>query len=153
MTRCCQELKTSAGRKYSVSTGRVNSLVPGRCGRNFNSILFKLIIQNSILGIHCEITFRWMSHNLTDEKSALVQVMAWCLQAASHYLSQCWHRSMLPYGIMRPQWVKMIPPHKALECYPSLSYSVTATVLMFTSEFGWHLSVSLEANYQQVLKL
>ena len=28
--------------------------------------------------------------NLTDDKPALVQVMAWCHQAASHYLSQCW---------------------------------------------------------------
>ena len=35
----------------------------------------------------------------------LVQVLAWCRQATSHYLSQCWPRSMLPYGITRPQWV------------------------------------------------
>ena len=31
--------------------------------------------------------------------------MAWCSQAASHYLSQCWPRSLLPYGVTRPQWV------------------------------------------------
>ena len=31
--------------------------------------------------------------------------MAWCRQATSHYLSQCWPRSMSPYGITRPQWV------------------------------------------------
>ena len=46
-----------------------------------------------------------MSIDLTDDKSALVQVMAWCRQATSHYLSQCWPRSVLPYGITRPQWV------------------------------------------------
>ena len=34
------------------------------------------------------------------------QVMAWCHQATSHYLSQCWPRSMSPYGVIRPQWVK-----------------------------------------------
>ena len=28
----------------------------------------------------------------TDDKSTLVQVMAWCWQATSHYLSQCWPR-------------------------------------------------------------
>ena len=39
-------------------------------------------------------------------KSTLVQVVAWCRQATSHYLGQCWSRSMLPYGITRPQWVK-----------------------------------------------
>ena len=42
---------------------------------------------------------------LTDDKSTLVQVMAWCRQAASHYLSQCWHRSLSPYGVTRRQWV------------------------------------------------
>ena len=44
-----------------------------------------------------------MSMDLTDDMSTLVQVMAWCHQASSHYLSQCWPRSM-PYGITRPQW-------------------------------------------------
>ena len=32
--------------------------------------------------------------------------MAWCRQATSHYLSQWWPRSLLPYGLTRPQWVK-----------------------------------------------
>ena len=27
-------------------------------------------------------------------------------QATSHYLNQCWPRSMSPYGATRPQWVK-----------------------------------------------
>ena len=36
--------------------------------------------------------------------------MAWCHQATSHYLSQCWPRSMSPYGITRPQWVKILRP-------------------------------------------
>ena len=31
--------------------------------------------------------------------------MAWCRQAASHYLSQCWPRSVSPYDVNRPQWV------------------------------------------------
>ena len=35
-----------------------------------------------------------MQLDLTDDKSTLVQVMAWCRQATSHYLSQCWPRSM-----------------------------------------------------------
>ena len=46
-----------------------------------------------------------MPQDLTDDKSTLVQVMAWCRQAISHYLSQCWIRSVLPYGVTRPQWV------------------------------------------------
>ena len=42
-----------------------------------------------------------LTYNL---ESTLVQVMACCHQATSHYLRQSWHRSMSPYGITRPQW-------------------------------------------------
>ena len=55
-------------------------------------------------GICCGVALRWMSLDHTD-KSRLVQVMAWCHQATSHYLSQCWHRSMSPYGITRHHWI------------------------------------------------
>ena len=58
-------------------------------------------------GISCELALRWMSLALTDDKSTLVQVMAWCHQATSHYLSQCWPRSLSTYGVTRPQWVKI----------------------------------------------
>ena len=34
-----------------------------------------------------EIALRWMPPDLTDDKSTSVQVMAWCRQATSHYLS------------------------------------------------------------------
>ena len=57
-------------------------------------------------GIPCELALRWMSLDLTDDKSTLVQVMAWCRQATSHYLSRCWLRPVSPYGVTRPQWVK-----------------------------------------------
>ena len=52
-----------------------------------------------------EISSRWMSLDFTDDKSTLVQVMAWCRQATSHYLNQCWPRSLAPYGVTRPQWI------------------------------------------------
>ena len=47
-----------------------------------------------------------MPLDLTDDKSTLVQVMAWCRQATNHYLNQCWPRSPTSYGVTRPQWVK-----------------------------------------------
>ena len=47
-----------------------------------------------------------MHQSVTNGKSTLVPVMAWCLQVTSHYLSQCWPRFTLPYGVTRPQWVK-----------------------------------------------
>ena len=48
----------------------------------------------------------WLT--VTEDQSKLVQVMAWCRQATSHCLSQCWPRSLLLYGVTRPQWVNMI---------------------------------------------
>ena len=41
---------------------------------------------------------------MIDNKPTLVQVMPWCRQATSHYPSQCWPRSMSPYGVSRPKW-------------------------------------------------
>ena len=61
--------------------------------------------MNGGCGISYEIALRWMPLDLTDDKSTLVQVMAWFRQAPSHYLNQCWPRSMSPNGITRPQWV------------------------------------------------
>ena len=46
-----------------------------------------------------------MSMDFADDQSTLFQVMAWCRQGISHYLSQCWPRSMSPYGVIRPQIV------------------------------------------------
>ena len=70
---------------------------------SFRSVIFKPILMIGGWGIACEIALRWMSLDFTDDKSTLIQVMAWCRQAASHYLS-LWF--MLPYGTTKPQWVK-----------------------------------------------
>ena len=51
-------------------------------------------------------------HGRTDDKSTLVQVMAWCRQATSHYLSQCWPRYLSSYGMTRPQWVNSVTPEQ-----------------------------------------
>ena len=73
---------------------------------------------------------------LNDNQSTLVQVMAWCRQATSHYLSQCWPRSLSPYGVTRPQWVKLTrntpnPPSRA---------SCGVSIVRFLEEIGWVIS-------------
>ena len=40
---------------------------------------------------------------LTNWPLADVETMAWCCQATSNYLSQCLHKSMLPYFAIGPQ--------------------------------------------------
>ena len=42
-----------------------------------------------------------MAQNTFDYEPTLVQVMAWCHQAPSHYLKQCWPRSMCLCSITR----------------------------------------------------
>ena len=69
----------------------------------------------------CETGIRWMPQDLTVEKSILVQVMAWCRQAKSHCLSQCWARSKSPHGINRPQYVKQIR-WTSLDCISNPSW-------------------------------
>ena len=83
----------------------VNSLAPGKFEWNFRYVIFKLILGIDGWGLFCEIVLIWMSLDFTDDQSTLVHVMAWCRQATSHYVSQCWPRSLSPYGITRPQWV------------------------------------------------
>ena len=97
---------------YPIIKSSFNSLSPVRCGSNFRSVIFKHIIQNSSLGTQCEIVLRWIQQNLMNEKSTLVQVMAWSHQAISHCLSQWWYRSILSYGITGPQWVNGFLLHR-----------------------------------------
>ena len=91
---------------FFVSNFTFNSLDPGWFQCNFRKVIFKLTQVNGGWGISYEIALRWMPQHFTDDKSIMVQVMAWCRQATSHYLSQCWPRSLSPYGAARPQWVK-----------------------------------------------
>ena len=77
-----------------------NSLVPGKFEWNFRYLIFQIISVIDGWGISCELAIRWMSLDLTDDKSTLVQVMAWCRQATNHYLSQCWPRYLTPYGVI-----------------------------------------------------
>ena len=88
--------------------GGVNSLAPGKFEWNFRYLIFKRIVVIDRWGISCEIAPIWMSLNFTDDQSALVQVMAWCCQATSHYLSPCWPRSLSPYGVTKPECVNSI---------------------------------------------
>ena len=77
-----------------------NSLAPGRFEWDFRWSIFQLTSMISGWRVSCEIALWWM--HLIDDKSKLVQVMAWCRQATSHYQNQCWRRSMLSYGVIRP---------------------------------------------------
>ena len=68
----------------------VNSSATGKFEWNIIYVIFKHILVIDCWVISCEIALIWMSLDFTDDQSTSVQVMAWCRQATSHYLSQCW---------------------------------------------------------------
>ena len=82
---------------------------------------------------------RWMIQDLTDDKSTLVQVMAWCRQATSHYLSQCWPRSVSPYGVIRPQWVNSLAPERCGSIVTSIFF-LNAFYNLYLEHFLWNWS-------------
>ena len=87
-----------------------------------------------------------MSLDLTDDKSTLVQVMAWCRQATSHYLSQCWPRPLSPYGITRPWWVnepcQIMKPSRLL--HQVILMAVCNTVSSVTGDTEvWHKATKI----------
>ena len=94
----------------SLTRTCINSLAPEKLLCHFKTAIFNLVLLIGFFTSSKDNALRWMPRDLTDDKSTLVQVMAWCRQATSHYLSQCWPSSMSPYGITRPQWVNSSPP-------------------------------------------
>ena len=83
----------------------INSLAPGKSLCDFRNVIFNLALLIGIFRSSYDNVLRWMPQDLTDDKSTLVQAMAWCCQVTSHYLNQCWPWSQRPYGITRPQWI------------------------------------------------
>ena len=82
------------------------------CINTLRPMIFKLISMIDGWGISGDNVLRWMLLDLTNGNSTSVQVMAWCHQARSHYLSQCWPRPMTPYGVTRLQWVNTLRLHQ-----------------------------------------
>ena len=122
----------------STSRQWINSLAPRKFECNFRYVIFKSILVIDSWGISCEIALIWMSLDFTDDQSTLVQIMAWCRQATSHYLSQCWPRFLLPYGVTGAQWVKLhIPPQISIE----YSFHLKSLVWKKLFIFQWSLHI------------
>ena len=119
---------THVNHQLSPSSWYINLLAPGKFSWNFKLEIFKQSLVTDGWGISCEIALIWISLDFTDDQSILVQVMAWCRQATSHYLSQCWPRSMPLYGVTRRQWVNSLWPGESI-WGESLSKLVQITTL------------------------
>ena len=145
-----RDTKVMFGTQLKVYTERgiltLKSLVPGRFKWNFRWVILKLILVIDGWGISCEIALKCMPVDLIDDKAALVQAMAWCRQATSHYLSQCWPRSMSPYGVTWPRWVNVWCLFDTKQYLYLLSYMKTDDTGIwypFSSKTRAHLSYTV----------
>ena len=82
----------------------INSLFPAGC--DFKCVISTRVVVILFMSIFSAIICSLMTQDPTGDKSTLIQGMAWCCPATCHYLSQCWPRSVSPYGITRLEWVK-----------------------------------------------
>ena len=133
---------------------RFNSLWPGRWWY-FRWVLFKPITVIDGCDTCCEIALRRMSLNFTDDKSTLVQVMAWCRQATSHYPSQCWPSFLSPYGIT-PFWTFYIYRRVIfVKKYDSIMLQNVETCYIVNCIFmkRWNLTVSVDCIFDLRLTL
>ena len=95
MTGFLFALKMNNVKKIQLGGIHPDLLAPGRLGCDLKmqfSIFLYWFVSSDILMIMSP--DEWQV--LTDNKSTLVQIMAWCHQAPCHYLSQCWHIFVLP---------------------------------------------------------
>ena len=109
----CPLLSVEVIAQQDAESDLFNSLTPGSPGCHCKTAIFNLVLLIGVFRSSDDNGLKWMSSDLTDDKSALVQVMVWCRQATSHYLSQCWPSSMSPYGVTRPQWVNSLIPEES----------------------------------------
>ena len=80
------------------STWKAEHAEDEKHGQHFADIskcIFWLIFLKIIF---IDISLKYITEGLIDDKSTLVQVMTWCHQAATCYLNQCWSKSMMQYG-------------------------------------------------------
>ena len=82
-----------------------NSFAPARCGNNVWNVISEPMLRIKFMSTSREITPRWMPRNTFDDKSTLIQGMAWC-RRASYWQRQCWPRSMPQYRFFRENCIK-----------------------------------------------
>ena len=85
---------------------RFNTLRLGQNGCHFPDKIFKCIFLNESVWISIRMSLEFVPKVPRNNIPALVQIMAWCLQATSHYLNQWWPSLPTHICITRPQWVK-----------------------------------------------
>ena len=86
----------------------LTALSQGRSGCDFKDAIYSFNLLIGIFRYSSDNALLIMPQNLPGDKSALVQVMAWCRQATSHYLNQRWPRSLTHICGTKRRWVNKV---------------------------------------------
>ena len=123
----------------------INSMAPDWCANNFKSVIYKHMLLIKFMSTFHEIALMWLPQNTFDDKSTLVQVMAWYHQApwtfAMKYLSESPYKKSTLVHIMawcRQQrliiWAKADPDIRRHMVSPGhdvlYSYTIYLTVIL-----------------------
>ena len=84
---------------------------PRRCVSNFERVISEHMLGIKFMSTSWKMALKWMPQNTFNDKSTLVQAIAWYHQATQNYPSQCWQRSMSLKGVTRPQRAKYFLEH------------------------------------------
>ena len=87
------------------------------------------ILQIKFMSTFCGIAHMWIPHNTFDNKSTLVQVMACCHQATSHYLSQCWPKSASVASLGRNKVCAEVDNKKSTPCFTGLHIYILLQII------------------------
>ena len=115
---------------YLLWNELIYSLAPGISECESENVNFNLVLLIDFFRFSHDNAPRWMPQDLTDAKSALVQVIAWCRQATSHYLSQWCLSSLSPYGVASPQWVNILIALWSLETLNNLQNTIKNKIIL-----------------------
>ena len=97
-------------------------------GCDFIGEFFKVISQIDVRALPVKLLSGECHRNPNNVKSALLQVMAWCCQATSHYLSQ-WNNNPLPEPMLNQIYVAIW--HRYLHQLVKLEFSTKTNVSHF----------------------
>ena len=78
--------------------------------------------------------------------------MAWCRQATSHYLNQCWPRSPKPFGVTRSQWVKFCQWSRYI-FFKCLDITAVISCTKWCNDYLFKLIGKCETNFSIFIKV
>ena len=98
LTKMHVKVSSAKWRPFCPGGDELITHCPRQIWQLFQKCKFQTQFGDHILNIQVNFAMKARAwEDLVDGKLILVQIIAWCRQAPSHYLNKCWPRSLIPY--------------------------------------------------------